>query len=108
MRSRSASAAALYQSCRVAIPESLPIASRSLVRIALLISASASSSTGWPSAGKFAGNDGSDKLGIPQLSLVDDTRLVPRSKPAAGLVCAMHAWFLCKDRADFVGIGARR
>ncbi|WP_309142085.1 hypothetical protein [Bradyrhizobium diazoefficiens] len=57
MRSRSASAAAWYQSCLVAMPASLPMARRSFARIAPLISASASSSMGWSGAGKFGWND---------------------------------------------------
>src|SRR5260370_8780796 len=28
--------------------------------------------------------------------------LCPDRNPPGGLDCAMHAWFLCKDRADFV------
>src|SRR3954453_17643644 len=64
MRSRSASAAALYQSCRVAVPVSLPIARVSLARIALLISASASSSTGACSGGDLVGC-GSGKFKSP-------------------------------------------
>src|SRR3954469_15025052 len=65
MRSRNASAAALYQLCRVASPVSLPIASVSLARMALLISASASSSTGACSGGYLVGC-GSGNLSVPE------------------------------------------
>src|ERR1700749_4440132 len=60
MRSRSANAAALYQSCLVAMPASLPIASRSLARMALLISVNASSSM--ESGAEKTRIEGSDKL----------------------------------------------
>src|ERR1700730_8039932 len=95
MRSRSASAAALYQSWRVAMPASLPIASRSLVRIALLISASANSSIGWLSAGKFAGNDWEGKLGIPQLESFRIIRALgpDRNPVGASFVQCMHGFY---------------
>src|ERR1700753_45722 len=100
MRSRNVSAAALYQSCLVAMPASLPIARRSLASIAPLISASANSSTGWRWATKFAGKAESGKgCVLKVLSRRNDTRLAPGSKPV-GFACARHACFLCKEWAD--------
>src|SRR3569832_2368617 len=66
MRSRNAKAAALYQSCLVAMPASLPIARRSLARMALLIYDSANSSIGWCGAGEFAGCVDSGKIQNPR------------------------------------------
>src|SRR4051794_30917337 len=100
MRSRSASAAALYQSWRVAIAASLPIASVSLASIALLISASASSSTGALSGGYFAGCDWSGNSSSPGITPDGIIRGLSwdRNPPQAALV-RCNAWLLCKDRA---------